>query len=364
MGQIRYPRVEVDLGAITQNARAITGLCAKWGISVAGVIKVSDGRVPVARAYAAGGCRQIAVSRAVHLRKIRKALPERETMLIRAPAGADVEEAARWADCVLHSDAAGLRALDRAAAEAGTRPGVLLMLDVGDLREGVDSIDELTALARLVERDLPHLRLRGVGCSLACLNGVLPDRENLGYLVAGAEAVEQTIGRPLELISGGSSINLRLLVEGGGGMPSRINHLRIGGTIANPMNFRLNRGIRLPGTREETMRLRAQIIEVCQKDSVPRNSTKNWAGQEVRREDKGRRLRAVAALGEQDVGGADQLIPLDEGVEIVGASSDHLVLDVTDSPRQWHSGDTAAFALRYMAMLRTFTGSHVSVKYI
>ena len=364
MQPIRYPLMEVDLAAIEQNAKAITGMCARYGIGVAGVIKFSDGRVPIAKAYAAGGCKQIAVARAKHLQEIKTALPEHETLLTRAPAATDLEDAARWGDIILHSDADGLRALADAAEKTDARPGVILMLDVGDLREGVDSIEELTALARLVERDLPRLRLRGVGCAVACLNGVLPDWDNLSFLASGADAVEQAIGRKLELVSGGSSINLRLLVNGKNEMPPRINHLRIGGTIANPMNFRINRGIRLEGTREDTVRLKAQIIEIHEKESAPKNSTKNWAGLEIHREDKGRRLRAIAALGEQDIGEASMLLPLDEGVEIVGASSDHLILDVSDSPRAWRYGDVATFGVKYMAMLHGFTGSHVSVRYL
>ena len=261
-----------------------------------------------------------------------------------------------------HSDADVLKLMDEAAGKAGTRPGIILMLDVGDLREGVDNIEELVELAKLTE-SLPNLNLRGVGTNHACLNGVLPTWDNLTFLVNGAKAVEEAIGRKLDIISGGSSINLLLLKDGINTMPPEVNHLRLGGTIANPMNIRLGRGLVFPGTREDTVRLTAEIVEIHVKDSAPKNSTKNWAGLEVVREDKGRRLRAILAIGSQDVGDAATMIPLDEGVEMVGCSSDHTIVDVTDTGKEWKSGDTLTFKVRYANMLYAFTGDHVNVEY-
>ena len=358
----KLPALEVNLDAMRTNAQVLTGICGQYGIAVAGVIKFSDGDLQVARAYADGGCAQLAVSRAKHLKALKEAFPEKETLLTRGPTRSDIDDTARYADLSLHSDADVLRLLDEAAAKFGTCPGIILMLDVGDLREGVDNIDELVELAKLVE-SLPNLKLRGVGTNHACLNGVLPTWDNLTFLVNGAKAVEQAIGRKLDYISGGSSINLLLLKDGVNAMPPEVNHLRLGGTIANPMNIRLGRGLAFPGTREDTVRITAEIVELHEKASAPKGSTKNWAGQEVVREDKGRRLRAILALGSQDVGDAATMIPLDEGVEMVGCSSDHTIVDVTDTGRQWKSGDTMTFKVRYANMLYAFTGDHVNVEY-
>ena len=358
-----YPLLDVNLTAVRTNAQVLCDLCAKNGISVAGVIKFSDGDLQVAGAYRDGGCAQLGVSRAKHLQALKERFPDTETLLTRAPVRGDLEACARYADLSLHSDADVLQALNEEAGKWNTQPGILLMLDVGDLREGVDNIPELVELAELCE-SLPNLRLRGVGTNHACMNGVLPTYENLSFLVEGAEAVEQAIGRSLEIISGGSSINLLLLRDGINQMPARINHLRLGGTIANPMNIRVNRGVSFPGMREDTIRLTAEIVEIHEKASAPKGqSTKNWAGEAVSREDKGRRLRAILALGSQDVGDAGTLIPVDPGVEVVGCSSDHTIVDVTDSGRNWKSGDTMTFQTRYAHMLYAFSGKHVDVAY-
>jgi predicted amino acid racemase len=183
--------------------------------------------------------------------------------------------------------------------------------------------------------------------------------------VEGAKAAERAIGRQLEIISGGSSINMLLLKDGKNSMPSRINHLRIGGFIANPVNMRLGRGYTMQGMREDCMELVAEIVEIKEKDSAPHGSSaRNWAGKPVTFVDKGRRMRAILAVGGQDIDDYTALIARDTGIELVGGSSDHTILDVTDSPREWRTGDTVAFGLRYAAMLHAFSGKHVRIEYV
>ena len=363
MSERHFPVLEVNLDAMRQNAKVLCDLCAKNGIAVAGVVKFSDGDLQVAKAYSEGGCAQLAVSRAIHLQAIKEAFPNKETLLTRSPTRGDLEATARYADLSLHSDPDVLKALDAEAGKWGTKPGILLMLDVGDLREGVDNIDELVELGKLTE-SLPNLNLRGIGTNHACLNGVLPTWENLSFLVEGAKAVEQAIGRKLDYISGGSSINLLLLKDGVSKMPPEINHLRLGGSIANPMNIRLGRGLVFEGMREDSVRLTAEIVEIHEKASAPKGeSTKNWAGQVVQQVDKGRRLRAILAVGSQDISDAKTLIPEEEGVEIIGGSSDHTIVDVSDSPKTWKSGDIMSFKVRYSNMLFAFTGKHITIEY-
>ena len=361
----KLPCISVNLDAMKQNAATVCDLCRQNGISVAGVVKFSDCDTKCARAYIDGGCAQIAVSRAVHLKKLKKEFPEVKTLLTRAPTRAEIDVVAKYADLSLHSDIDILRRLDKRARALGCRPGVILMLDIGDLREGVYSIEELVSLAVTVENELTGLRLAGVGTNLACLNGVLPTVENLSYLVSGAEAVEAAIGRRLDIISGGSSINLLTFKDGKTDMPSRVNHLRIGGFIANPINMRINRDFTLEGTRCDSVTLTAEIVEIREKDSKPKNtSARNWAGKSVSVIDKGRRLRAILAIGGQDIGDYTNLIPTDSEIELVGGSSDHTIVDLTDSKKEWHTGEVVTFAVKYAAMLYAFSGKHVSREYL
>lgn len=358
----RYPVLRVKPDAVKHNARTMCELCGKEGICVAGVVKFSDGDLEIARAYHEGGCSEIASSRTVHLERIKKALPEAVTMLIRIPMISEADETIQWCDISLNSEERTLRALNAAAGRLGKKHGVLLMLDVGDRREGVMGAGKLCELALLVERELAHLTLKGIGSSFACVSGVLPDWENLSELAEGARQVEAAIGRKLEMVSGGSSITLTLLANGKP-VPKEINHLRIGGAIANPIGIRHHRGVSIPKMREDAFVLTAELVEIADKPSVTQGTGKNWAGQEVVFEDLGIRKRAIIALGSQDIGDAKSLIPLDAGVTVLAGSSDHTVLDITESKRDWQVGDKLSFALYYMPLLYCFATRHVSVAY-
>lgn len=359
---MRYPVLEVNRDAVRENAQEMCAFCGQRGMNIAGVVKFSDGDIEIARSYHEGGCSQIASSRTLHLERIKKELPDAVTMLIRIPMLSEADEVVQWCDMSLNSEERTLRILDEAAGRHGKTHGVILMLDVGDRREGVIGANELCRLAGLVERELTHLKLVGVGSSFACVSGVLPDWDNLSELAEGARRVEETIGRKLDIVSGGSSISLTMLAADKP-IPPEINHLRIGGAIANPMGIRVNRGVSIDSLREDAFKLTAEIIEIGQKPSVTQGTGKNWAGQTVVFEDKGIRKRAVIALGSQDVGDATSLMPLDEGVTVIGGSSDHTVLDITDSHRDWTVGDKIGFSLFYMNLLYCFATRHVEILY-
>ena len=203
-----YPVLKVDLDAIRTNARVVCELCAGKGIEVAGVIKFSDGDLAIAEAYSSGGCRQIASSRTVHLKRIKEEMPQIRTMLIRIPMLSETEGVVRYCDISLNSE---------------------------------------------------------------------------------------------------------------------------------------------------------EIVEIADKPSAPAGARKNWAGHMIECEDRGIRRRALVALGSQDIGDPKQLIPLDEGMEIVGGSSDHTIIDVTECGKELIPGDTIHFRAFYMPLLYCFATRHVNI---
>lgn len=359
----RFPVLKVNTEAIKHNSMVMNQFCNGKGLGVAGVIKFSDGNIDIAKAYLEGGCNQLASSRVVHLEEIKKMIPEAVTMLIRIPMISECMETVKWCDISLNSQEKILRRLNECAGELGKTHSVILMLDVGDRREGVVGIERIVEQALLVENELENLHLAGVGASFACVSGVLPDPENLSELAEAALHIEAAIGRELEIVSGGSSITLTMLA-GGVPLPEKINHLRIGGSIANPMAIRKNRGVVIPGMREDTFMLTAEVAEVESKPSAAQGSGKNWAGKIIERENRGTRTRAIIALGSQDIGDCMQLVPLTENVEVIAGSSDHTVLDVTDCDRRLEPGDTLDFRLYYMALLYMFSTRHVTIEYV
>ncbi len=355
------PRLLVDLKAIGCNARTVTGLCAQKGISVAGVVKGACGALPVARAVLEGGCKQLASSRLSQLELVRADLPQAETLLIRMPLPSEAHRVVRACDISLNTEVDTLHALSDAALAAGITHGVILMTELGDLREGVTGSEELWALARLAE-SLPGIRLMGVGGTLNDIYGVSPCKENMRALTEAFHLAENAVGRKLDILSGGSTTALPMLLQEG--LPAQINHLRIGEAILTGRDLPDLWGLQAPGCTCDTLLLEARVIETNAKPTRPWGPIRQngFGEQPPLPPDRGVRRRAILDVGRCDVGDVSQLI-CPEGITVIGASSDHLVVDVQDyGPVA--VGDVLQFRLFYQGMLFAFHSPDVEKVYL
>ncbi|MGE5593501.1 MAG: alanine/ornithine racemase family PLP-dependent enzyme [Betaproteobacteria bacterium] len=352
-GPAAAPRVEIDLRKIERNAGVVVEMCARHGIQVAGVTKVTCGHPDVARAMLRGGVRWIADSRLANLERLRCAGVHCETILLRAPMLHEAWDAVRLADVTLISSAETARALGEAARAHGTEHRVVLMVDVGDLREGVLPEAVADVAARIAGLD--GVRLYGLGTNVACYGGVIPTPENMGVLLALRNRIRSDLGIDLELISGGNSSALPLVSAGE--VPQGVNQLRIGESMLLGRDVTCRRP--LPGMHLDAFILAAEVIEVARKPSVPRGEIGQDAFGKVRRfEDRGVRWRALLACGRQDVD-PEGLSPLEPGVEVLGASSDHLILDVEEAERRIRVGDEIRFTMSYGCLLAAMTSPYV-----
>lgn len=356
--EARFPRLTIRLGLIEANVRAVTDLCAAHGISVAGVVKGAGGLAPVAAAMVRGGVASLASSRLLQLASLREAGRDRATGipanlplgLLRVPAPGEIEAVAALADWSLQSDSAALGLLDEAAGRAGRRHGVVLMLDLGDLREGWFDEDELFAQALRVERDLASLHLRGIGTNLGCYGSILPTADNLGRLAALARRIEAAIGRPLEVVSGGATTSLPLLLRGG--MPAGVNELRIGEAVLCAGDLPRFHGVSVPGVRIDAFTLRAEIIEARKKPSLPVGERFIDAfGERPEYEDRGTRTHLLLGMGKRDFGSHGYLVPRDGRIHVIGSSSDHLICEADEPCGDLRYGTVLEFDLMYGAML-------------
>lgn len=214
------------------------------------------------------GATQLASSRLEQIVRCRRAGVPGPYMLLRIPMESELEDVARWCDYSLESERATLDALEEACARQGAVHKAVIMADLGDLREGFWDQDEMLDVCVHVERDLPHVELAGVGVNLGCYGSIQPTPENLGQLVHIARRVEDTIGRKLEIVSGGATSSFTLVHWGT--MPEGINHLRIGEGILVAKDLQVDWGIHdMDYLRMDCMTLRAQIVEVKNKPTHP-----------------------------------------------------------------------------------------------
>ena len=346
------PTLTIDLDKIEHNARTIVRLCRTRGIQVTGVTKCVCGNPEVARAMLRGGVVGIADSRLPNIHRLRTAGVE-ASMLLRLPALSMVEEVVASVQVSLNSELSVLRALSAAAVRRGVAHEVVLMLDLGDLREGV-WVDHFLSLAREVSA-LPGIRIKGVGGNLACFGGVVPSVDNMRVLVEQAEAVEAILGTRLDWISGINSSGLELIAAGG--MPARVNQARIGEAILLGRETARRRA--WPDTFQDAFALRAEVLELQHKPSVPVGERSEDAfGERHDFEDRGVRPRALLNVGREDVD-VHGIAPLDARIKILGATSGYLVVDVTDAAGHVRVGDELAFSLSYGALLAAMTSEYV-----
>ncbi len=353
-----YPYLTIALDKIEHNARTITGLCGDHGIAVTGVTKGVCGRPEVAAAMLRGGVVSIGESRFENIARLREAGIAAPMMQLRLPPLSGAAEIVAHTDISLNSEIAVLTALSEAARAQGRVHEVILMVDLGDLREGIMP----EALQGLVSEalQLKGIRIVGIGTNLACFSGVVPSEDNATRLVELANGIEQEFGLSLRWISGVNSSGLDLIASGR--MPERINHARIGEAILLGRETVQRRG--WPGTFQDAFILHSEILELQPKPSAPLGELGQDAfGGLPTAQNRGTRLRALLNIGREDVG-AGNLTPLATGICILGASSGYLLVDVSDAEDTFEVGDELRFLPDYGALLTAMTSEYVKKRVV
>ncbi len=350
------PLLSVDLDVIAQNTQVAVDLCRASGVLVTGITKATRGNRRVAAAMIEGGVSSLGDSRIANLAGLEGLGVPR--WLIRAPLPAQAPSVVRHAEGSLNSEPATIRALSAAAHEQGRVHRVVLMVDAGDRREGIADLDHLLCVAELTE-SLDGVELAGVGTNMTCFAFVQPSTAAYLLLLEAAHAIEDRIGRSLDMVSAGNSAAMNLLRDGG--VPDGITHYRLGEALL----FGKERATYtfLPGTRRDGFVLSAGIIEVQTKASMPTGEigTDSY-GRRPQFADKGVRRRAVVAVGRQDID-TDTMRPVDPLCTVEGASSDHLIIDVTDAAHDYQVGDRLELELGYFATMRATTSPYVHLRY-
>jgi ornithine racemase len=348
------PSVTVDLGRIERNARAVVERCGASGIQVFGVTKGTCGMPQVARAMLRGGVVGIAESRFENIHRLRDSGISCPIMLLRSPPLARSEDVVRNVDVSLQSELAVIQEVSRVAARLGRVHDIILMVDLGDLREGIWPSELLPTVEEVMR--LEGVRIAGLGTNLTCFGAILPTEENLGQLLAHAYKIERFTGARLDWVSGGNSSSLPLLLAGR--MPEGINNLRIGEAILQG-----GRDTFLdepwPALDRDAFLLSGELLEVKLKPSMPiGKSGLDAFGQKPKFTDEGDRLRGIANIGREDVI-VEGLEPINGGMRVLGASSDHLVVDLTDADPPLKVGDMIQFRMNYGALLAVMTSEYV-----
>ena len=350
-----YPTVKINLPRIKDNAQCIVSLAERNGISIWGVTKGVSADLQIAKTLLDAGVEGLADSRIKNLKKLSDL--ETKLMLLRSPMFSQVDEVVTYADISLNSEISIIKALNKAAKEQTKRHKIILMIDLGDRREGIlpeqslDTIKEVKALS--------NINLIGLGTNLACFMGILPTIDKMKELKQIKKKIDESFALDLTIISGGNSSSLPLLLNDD--YQAEINQLRVGETIL--LGREVPSGDEFPGTVTNTFNLVAEVIEVKKKPtSTQGQQGENAFGERKDIIDKGTRRRAILALGKQDIAPTG-LRPCNNKVIIEGASSDHLIVDVTNL-KEVRVGTKLAFKMDYPCLLRAMTSPYLDREYI
>jgi len=256
--------------------------------------------------------------------------------------------------------------------------GIVVMVEGGDLREGVTSDEVLVSLCESIVQ-LPNISLLGIGTNFNCLSGVLPTTEAMERLLRQARMVEEHLGQELTWISAGSSVVIPSLIRGE--VPAGMNHWRIGESLF--FGNDLVTGETLPNMQRDVFTVEAEILEIGMKPSEPQGPVQtppfglegtggDKGGLEGTGGDKGGlegtggglSRRAIVNLGMLDIGNTEHLRPMDPGAVIVGGSSDMIVVDITEAEGTYTVGGTMTFRPGYTNTLSLMNSRYVEKRVV
>ncbi len=350
-----YPAVRVNLEKLTHNTRVLAEKCSGLGIDAVPVTKVYCATPEIAKASVDAGVKMLADSRIENIIKLKDInVPK---LLLRIPMLSQAAKIVEYADISLNSEYEVIKALSEESIKRRKVHKIILMVDLGDLREGVWYENAVEFAGRILE--LKGIELIGIGTNLTCYGAVIPSQENLGQLISIAREMEKKYNIKLEIVSGGNSSSLYMVEEGQ--VPKGVNQLRLGESIV--FGTETAYGGKIEGTWRDVFTFQAEIIELKEKPSIPIGETGVDAfGEKPVFTDRGIRKRAILAAGRQDIK-TDGLMPRDKGAIVLGASSDHLIIDVSDCEKEYKVGDVLEFDMDYGALLAAFTSGYVDKIY-
>lgn len=348
------PRIEISLSQIRENVQMLATLYGRQGISLMGVSKVVLGEPAIVEAMIQGGVKFIADSRLENIQRMKNAGLAAQFVLLRTSLS-QAEHIVHSVDISLNTEITTLQELSYYAKIQNKIHRVIVMVEMGDLREGVlpgELSQFLTATLAL-----PYIKVVGIGCNLACYGGVKPDRINMRHLSALVDDLEKEFRMSLGIVSGGNSANYewyQSAIDIG-----RINNLRLGESIF--LGRESVHRTAIPGLHTQAFKLVAEVIESKYKPSVPWGEGGQDAfGNITSFPDQGIRQRAIIALGRQDV--LISGLQPSKNLEILGASSDHIILDSHNYNLE--IGDAVNFDLDYGSLLAAMTSPFIKKEFV
>ena len=350
----------IHTGRILDNIKKLDKHLAEHNIGWTLVTKLLNGHRPVLEKLIASDeiqqLHSVGDSRVSNLKVVKSINPDIRTMYIKPPAINQTANVVRYADVSLNSSHKTIAALNKAAREQDKQHEIIVMIEMGELREGVVRGNVMDFYERIFEME--NIRVRGIGTNLGCMYGVEPTFDKLIQLSLYAHLIEAKFDVKMELVSGGSSITLPLISRKK--VPAGINHFRIGDTAFFGKSLSTNKQFRDLSTT--AFDFSAEILEIEEKEIVPDGEIGSAAiGQTagvMEDEDGQRSYRALVDFGEIDVNAANLALK-DRSVQFAGSTSDMTVYDLGSKSGRYEVGSKLHFTPNYIAVARLMHSRYI-----
>ncbi|MCZ4354877.1 alanine/ornithine racemase family PLP-dependent enzyme [Roseovarius aestuarii] len=347
------PRIEVDLSKIRRNTQTLVKRLGPRGIGVTGVTKAVCGHPAIAQAMLDGGAVGLADARISNVQRLRAAGMTGPITLIRSPMLSQADQVIQSCEESYNTEVLVISALAAAAIRNRSVHGIVLMVEMGDLRDGILP-ENLKGIAQQVMQ-MSGVTLKGIGANFACLSGLAPTRSQMSTFCDLANEIEGVCGPILKVVSGGNSANLPWAL--GERATGRVNDLRLGEAIllgVEPVS-----GEQICGMHTDAFTLVAEVIET---DAKPPPSPIALIDPTTARlrivSTNAASARMILAMGQQDTDIPGLSMP--SGSTLIGATSDHLVIG---TPRTLPKvGSEVRFQINYKALMHAMAAPDIKVE--
>ena len=325
----------------------------EWGV----VTKLLCGNTIYLKEIIELGVTEMHDSRISNLKKIKKLNPNIKTVYIKPPSKRNISKIVQYADVSFNTEIYTIQMLSEEAKLQNKTHGIIIMIEMGDLREGVLGEELLNFYEQVFS--LPNIEIRGIGTNLNCLSGVMPTQDKLIQLSLYKQLIEAKFNVKIPWVSGGTSVAIPLMLKNA--RPLAVNHFRIGEALFFAKD--LFTGETIEGMHNDVFKLYAEIIEITEKPNNPTGELGENVAGHTYEIDKNTDLSETSLRAILDFGLLDMqpqyLTPTDNSITIIDSSSDMTVIDISNSEKKYKVGDLVSFDLQYMGALYLLNSDYI-----
>jgi predicted amino acid racemase len=351
--------ITLDPVKLKKNFDFLNNLFAKNDIQWTVVSKLLCGNKLYLKELLKLNIKKICDSRISNLKTIKEMNPNIETTYIRPPAKRAIHSVVKYADISMNTEIETIKLLSKEAQKQDKIHKVMIMIELGELREGVMGDDFMAFYEQVF--NLKNIEVIGIGTNLSCLYGVLPNQDKLIQLSLYEQLVEAKFAKHIPYVSGGSSVTIPLIFQNL--LPKGVNHFRVGETMFLGTDVYNNTTLRK--MKSDVFRFYSEIIELIEKPVIPTGDFgTNVEGEDYEFDEKligQTTYRAIIDVGLLDVD-ERHIELIDKSISFAGASSDVIVVDLGHNKKKYKVGDLIEFKMDYMGVLRIINSKYIEKK--